>query len=147
MTALLSLDPGGTTGLALFEYDENSYELVWRKQVPNGLQGFLDWTWEEGEDLLIDEIVCENFSLREGLHGVDLSPCYVIGALEALWPNAVTPITYQAPSQKSLCGDARLDKLRLHVPGKPHANDAVRHAIIYLRNKKHKAVLKDGWAD
>lgn len=147
MTTLLSLDPGGTTGLALFDYDDDDYELMWRKQVPNGLQGFLNWTWDEAHYLGIDEIVCESFSLREGLHGVDLSPCYVIGALEALWPTAVTPITYQAPSQKSLCSDDRLAKLQLHLPGKPHANDACRHGIIYLRNKKHRKVLSDGWGD
>ena len=147
MTTMLSLDPGGTTGVAIIEYGTQSYELVKTLQIRNGLQGFLDFHWDELEDWDFDEIVCESFDLREGVHGADLTPVYIIGALEALYPKALNKIIYQKPSQKSLCGDDRLRKLGLHTPSRPHANDAVRHGIIYLRNSKHPGVLKDGWAD
>lgn len=147
MTTMLSLDPGGTTGVAIIEYGTESYEVIKTLQIRNGLQGFLDFHWDELEDWEFDEIVCESFDLREGVYGADLSPVYIIGALEALYPKAVNKIIYQKPSQKSLCEDDRLRKLGLHEPGRPHANDAVRHGIIYLRNSKHPSVLKDGWAD
>jgi len=143
---MLGIDPGGTTGLALFDYSDNEYELLWRKQIPNDLQGFLDWHWDEGEHLNLDAIVCESFDLRAGIHA-DLSPVYIIGAIEALWPKALTNIIYQKPSQKHLCGDERLKRMNLHTPGKPHANDAVRHGIIYMRNLKNNQVLKEGWGD
>jgi len=147
MTTMLSLDPGGTTGVAIIEYGTRSYNLVKTWQIPNGLQGFLDFHWDELEDWEFDEIICESFDLREGVHGADLSPVYIIGALEALYPRALMRITYQKPSQKALCGDERLRKLELHTPGRPHANDAVRHGIIYLRNKKHPKILQEGWGD
>jgi hypothetical protein len=147
MTIMLAVDPGGTTGLALFAYDDDSYELIWTKQIANGLQGFLDFHWDELEDIKIDQIVCEDFDLREGVHGVDLSPTYIIGAIEALYPRGVFDLVLQKPSQKALCSDQRLHKMGLHQTGKPHASDACRHGIIYLRNKKHTAVLKNGWGD
>jgi len=143
---MLTLDPGGTTGVALFAYDDTEYELLWKKQIPNGLQGFLDWHWDEGEDIAVDTIVCESFDLRAGVYP-DLSPVYIIGALEALWPNALVEIVYQKPSMKHLCDDTVLKRMKLHFPGKGHANDAIRHGIIYLRNKKHNQVLKEGWGD
>jgi hypothetical protein len=144
---MLSLDPGGTTGAALVQYFENEEpELKWARQIPNGLQGFLDFHWDELLSYDIDEIVCENFTLREGVYGADLSPVYVIGALEALYERGRTPITYQPPSSKPLCDDDRLKRIGMHSKGRPHANDAVRHAIIYLRNKLHKPTLRLGWS-
>ncbi len=147
MTTMLSLDPGGTTGVAIIEYGDTEYNLIKTWQIPNGLQGFLDFHWDELEDWEFDQIICESFDLREGVYGADLSPVYIIGALEALYPKALTPIIYQKPSQKALCGDDRLRKLGFHAPGRPHANDAVRHGIIYLRNNKHATILKEGWGD
>lgn len=146
MKTMLGIDPGGTTGLALFDYMDNEYELMWKKQVPNSLQGFLDWHWDEGQLLNLDTIVCESFDLRAGIFP-DLSPVYIIGAIEALWPKAVVELAYQKPSQKHLCDDDRLKKMNLHSPGRPHANDAVRHGIIYMRNLKNQQVLKEGWGD
>lgn len=145
MKTILSFDPGGTTGASLIEYDDHNYEVLWKKQIPNGLQGFLDWHYDEGQYINLSGIVCESFDLRAGIYP-DLSPVYIIGAIEALWPRATVEITYQKPSQKHLCEDEILKKMNLHSPGRPHANDAVRHGIIYLRNKKHNQVLKEGWA-
>lgn len=145
MTRLLSLDPGGTTGVAYSEYSDDGYELLWHKQVSGSLKGFLDFHWDQLEDIWIDKIVCESFTLREGVHGADLSPVYIIGALEALYPT--TEIIYQEPKLKPLCDDARLKKMGLHTPGRGHAMDAVRHAVIYLRNKKHIPTLRKGWLD
>ena len=146
MKTLLGIDPGGTTGLSLFEYSDNSYELLWKKQIGNGLQGFLDWHWDEGERIKLDTIVCESFNLRAGIYP-DLTPVYIIGAIEALWPNALVEIAYQKPDMKHLCDDSVLKRMNLHSPGKPHANDAVRHGIIYMRNRKNAQVLQEGWGD
>ncbi len=147
MVTILSLDPGGTTGYAVLDVvlDTEPAEVVRRGQIEGGLAGFLDFHWDVLDGIQFDQIVCESFKLREGLHGVDLTPTYIIGALEALYPT--TPILYQEPKLKPLCDDLRLKKLGLHIPGKPHANDAVRHAIIALRNSKHKATLEAGWKD
>ena len=143
MSAILSLDPGGTTGVALFEVTEEDAELIWVKQIEGGLQGFLNFHWEVLEDMKIDRIIAESFTLREGIYGADLSPVYIIGALEALYPT--TEIVYQEPKLKPLVDNERLKKMGLYLPSKPHGMDAVRHGIIYLRNNKHKPTLEAGW--
>lgn len=142
---LLSLDPGGTTGYALIEYDDNYFRITDSGQVPGGLQGFLEWDSDFYEAIGLDLVVCESFTLREGIYGADLSPVYIIGALEARYDD--TEIVYQEPKLKPLCDDDRLKKMGFHERGKPHRNDAVRHGIIYLRNNKHMPTLLAGWKE
>ena len=143
---MLSLDPGGTTGVALFAYYPNDkLTLISHQQIAGGLLGFLDWWQEQSEVISMwDEIVCESFILRPGVHGADITPAYVIGAMQAL--NARTkPVIMQPPSMKALCTDDVLKKFNMHKKGKPHANDAIRHGIISLRNRNHKFTLETGW--
>lgn len=132
--------------MAMFEYfDDTEAELLYYEQVTGSLQGFLEWYETKSHELGWDEVVCEDFTLRLNVKFPDLSPVYIIGALEALeWP---TVPHYQQPTQKPLCDDDRLKKLGLHKPGKGHANDAIRHGIIYLRRNRHMPTLKKGWAD
>lgn len=143
---VLSLDPGGTTGYAITTFGPNLELNIERSgQIKNGLKGFLDFHWDVLESQELDFIICENFELREGIYGADLTPVYIIGALEALYPTV--PIIYQAPYQKPLVDDDRLKKLGLYEPGKPHRNDAVRHMVIYLRNTRHLPTLMAGWKE
>lgn len=146
MTTFLSLDPGGTTGYAVFEYDEYDFEVIESGQIGGGLTGFIE-TWNK-QLLPGDYVVCESFSLREGIYGADLSPVYIIGALEAFTKHErFIRVYYQEPKLKPLCDDERLKKLGLHKKGMPHRNDAVRHGIIHLRNAKHKPTLVAGWKE
>jgi hypothetical protein len=93
-----------------------------------------------------DFVVCESFILRPGIHGVDITPAYVIGALEAL-ENPRSKIHFQPPSSKPLCDDDALKNLGVYTRGYPHSNDATRHAIIYLRNVRHLPTLRKGWPE
>lgn len=143
MPTLLSLDPGGTTGASVIYHDDKVVELVHAGQVKGALSGFL--SWQKTFDTPIDAIVCESFTLRPGIHGVDLSPTYIMGALEALYWDF--DIIYQAPKLKPLCDDSRLKLMGFHRPGMQHANDSTRHGIIYLRNIKHMPTLLKGWGE
>lgn len=143
MPTLLSLDPGGTTGASVLYYDDSVVELVEVTQIKDALGGFL--AWQEQFDTPIDLIVCESFTLRPGVHGANLSPTYIIGALEALYKS--TEIIYQEPKLKPLCDDSRLKAMGFHRPGMQHANDSTRHGIIYLRNNKHRPTLLKGWPE
>ena len=145
MPTMLGVDPGGTTGLALIEFDATSEpKLLWVHQVPDGLKGFLHW--HDSTDAKWDFVVCESFTVRPGVHGVDITPSYIIGAIEALEAK-VSKIYYQPPSQKPLCDDSVLKKIGMYSPGMGHANDATRHGIIYLRNVRHLPTLKKGWSE
>lgn len=143
MPLMLSLDPGGTTGVSIIGYDTDSVYVVRTEQVLNGLEGFVHWVKEVSLSQF-DEIVCESFTLRPGVHGADITPAYVIGALEAI-VHGERKVIYQQPSQKKLCGDDKLKKMEMYEAGSPHANDATRHGIIYLRNKIHLPTLEKGW--
>lgn len=146
MTALLCLDPGGTTGWAFVHYDENTAPFVSAQgQITGGVIGFLHWYTTLGVSW--QGTVCESFILRPGVHGADITPAYVIGALEAQAFNNNEVVNYQAPSQKKLCDDDVLKRMGLYTPGKPHSNDAIRHGIIYLRNQKHLPTLRKGWPE
>jgi hypothetical protein len=141
---ILGLDPGGTTGWAIIEYDDSSVKLIDKGQTKGALDGFLnDFNLEVLNQY--DQIVCESFTLREGIYGADLSPVYIIGALQALLHNTGKIVNYQEPKLKPLCDNDRLKMMGLYTAGQGHAMDAVRHAIIYLRNKKHLPTLKLGW--
>lgn len=145
MTKLLSLDPGGTTGYAVFEYFEDSEPVVKSAgQIPDGLDGFIRWYTEQMLDSW-DEVVCESFTLRPGVKFPDLSPVYIIGALEAMEFALNKKPNYQPPTSKPLCNDDTLKRLEIYIPGRGHANDALRHGIIYLRNKRHLPTIRKAW--
>jgi hypothetical protein len=144
---MLALDPGGTTGVAIFDYEHDSAPvMVMNDQIPGSLDGFIEWYLDRKPKYDWDHVVCEDFTLRLNVKFPDLSPVYIIGALNAIEWDVADNLTMQQPSMKSLCDDSRLKKMALHTPGFGHANDAVRHAIIYLRNKKHMPTLRLGWA-
>jgi hypothetical protein len=141
MRKILSLDPGGTTGIAQVTYSESEGPVLdFVEQVEGGLLGFLGW-WNGLESRDWDAIVCEDFVLRPSVKFPDLSPVYIIGALTAL----VGVLTLQSPSLKPLCNDEVLKRMEFYTKGKPHGNDATRHAIIYLRHMRHKPTLLKGW--
>ncbi len=146
MKTILSFDPGGTTGYAYVSFDESSLTLIKSGQITGSLSGFLEW-WKERDPLQQDLIlVCESFTLREGVRGVNLDPCYIIGALEVLSGN--NAVRYQPPSHKVFCNNDVLKNLGMWLKGQDHARDAVRHAIAYLRNVEHHApTLERGWPD
>lgn len=145
MTTFISLDPGGTTGYAFFEYEEDSEAVVLDAgQIPNGLTGFIDW-FGKLPTFAFDAVICESFTLRTGVKFPDLSPVYIIGALEAYEDASDRKPVYQPPTSKPLCDDDVLKKLGIYIPGKGHANDALRHGIIYLRNKRHMPTLRKAW--
>jgi hypothetical protein len=146
MKHILSLDPGGTTGYAFIAYSEHTQPVMlsWG-QIPDGHQGFIKW-WREGgiEFAVGSTIVCESFTLREGVPGVNLEPCYVMGALEALTRRK--EVVYQKPTFKAYCDNDALKRLGFYLVAQQHARDAVRHAVAYLRLKeKHKPTYELGW--
>lgn len=144
MTKILSLDPGGTTGYAIVEATDTGVSLLEAGQIPEDLKGFIKWYDTRGRRDW-DVVVCESFILRPSVKFPDLSPVYIIGALEALEAPWEKEITYQAPSSKPLCNDDTLKRLEFYQVGKGHANDAIRHAIIYLRTKRHMPTLRKAW--
>jgi hypothetical protein len=145
MNNILCIDPGGTTGIAIFSVsDETEPKLSKYVEVSGGTKGFIDFYRETEPDYNWKKIVCESFTLRTGVKFPDLTPVYIIGALEALVKDDIE-LTLQSPSAKSLCDDDRLKSIGMHQRGNGHANDAIRHGIIYLRNTRHMPTIEMTW--
>lgn len=146
MKSILSFDPGGTTGWAFIGYEDDTEPTVLAYgQIPDGHLGFIKW-WNQRVQYLPDTtIVCESFTLRQGIPGVNLEPCYVMGALQALYDDE---IVYQSPMFKGFCDNDALKAMGFYVKGQQHARDAFRHAVAYLRtHEKHIPTMRKGWPE
>lgn len=84
-------------------------------------------------------VVGEGFTLRELTKDPSLlSPVRLYSKVELLFYRSneidvwVTE-RQQASDAKATCTDARMRSWGLWLPGKPHATDATRHLIVYLR--------------
>lgn len=145
---LLSLDPGKQTGIALGTYGDEAYELLNVWQVAGGLNGFIDW-WHDHYPLNESVLVSEKFVLRNNAFVADTEPLLIEGALHVLYDNQ---IVWQLASDKSLVNDSVLRENNLWHTGKQvgwkdarDTNDAIIHALAYLKKNKHIPTLQKYW--
>lgn len=136
---VVGMDPGGTTGIAVLRYTADTYpELIYLTQLPFGHEGFYEWFvgTRKADNTAIASEVWEEHNKK----GVDREPIYVQGVQYAFWQR---DITYQSPKLKSLVTDEFLKENNLWTPGRPHQMDALRHAIIWLRNEdEHEKTIE-----
>jgi hypothetical protein len=50
-------------------------------------------------------------------------------------------------TKNGLGANAKLKVMGLYVPGKPHANDAMRHLIYYMVHREGRRDLIKSWRD
>jgi hypothetical protein len=155
---LLSIDPGRSTGIAVGTFsDDDPYELVAVWQPRNGAVGFLDWWYSDwlydtGFMPTRDLIVSEAFTLRNNKFVANVEPVRIEGVMLALGLDVV----YQQPAMKSLVGDAVLKRSGLYIenaqarewfdhPDARDVNDAITHALAYLKRTLHRPSLLAYW--
>jgi len=147
-TRLLCLDPGKTSGCAILDTSElqenQSGEvkiLMTGELSPEELD---DWLIESFSSALADkagfETVCEDFIITPQTGKNSAAPWSLkkIGVLEFLGRRYNVPVTLQTPAAaKSFVSNDRLRALGLwHKGGAGHANDALRHGVLYLVSKR-----------
>lgn len=144
----LGIDPGVRSGHAWFYADDLTLELIAAGEIYDGADGFIKW-WNSprriGAPDTPDLIVFEGFTLREGKHGLDITPRDVIGALKALADREGIPVVERPPAgRKKQVPDRILKRLGLYLPGEANRNarEAIRHTIAHLKAQKHPAVLQ-----
>ncbi len=165
MTLLLSIDPGLNSGVALGYYDAiTPYRLLERWQVHGGLVGLLAW-WER-EQPVFDEIVVEDFILDpRNQFSADITPLLIKGAIIGKMFPHDNEIVFQPRTDKSvlvgyppeaITKSARqrvrflfLARFGLFKPGTENddSNDAICHALIYLKKRCHEPSLHAFWPD
>lgn len=133
MTRILAIDPGTTTGLAVYLPERKVIET--RQIGPEDHHEVLYKLCYQS-----DEIVCEDFNFRPnpGRRKIVLDSKEYIGVVKLVNQQYGIPYRLQQPSQaKNLWDDKKLKALRLNgsplwSPGNPHAMDALRHLLYYL---------------
>lgn len=138
---ILSVDPGGTTGVAWYQRGLPAEAVPASQQILGGHLGFVEW-FIEGETDVWTEIVCESFIPRPGALSFQPDASYIIGYL-SMWSH-VNGVSFklQSPAQaKSFMTDAKLRAAGWWVKGQDHARDALRHLGTYLVSADPQGVL------
>lgn len=163
MTYLLSIDPGLNTGIVLGFYDAvTPYRVLERWQVHHGPAGFIQW-FESARGTRVDEIVVEKFIYDASADAADIIGVPIEGMCMLIAHERGIPVIWQTRADKgALVGypDAAvtkaqrqrvrfdfLDRIGMFKPGTENddTNDAVTHALVSLRRRRHIPTLKAYW--
>lgn len=152
---IIAIDPGKTTGVAYMHLTDTDFKLcqVWQLEDP-------DYVWESLHTIIGDiydsyddvTILCESFELRPDVAQPDETPKYIIKDLER-YVAPEFPIEYQMASQAKVGippgKNGRRDRLYafgLYQRAQRHANDAIRHILVYAIEKlRHRPLIIKGW--
>lgn len=144
MPTILAIDPGKMTGAARITYSKGSPKIeVQTYEIPmEEINRWLEENLAEQADY-IDAVVIEDFKITAGTGKLG-SPDWslrIIGAVEYVCEQYAIPVTKQFPSNaKSFSTNDKLRAVDMwHKGGEGHANDALRHAMLYM--------IKHGWRD
>jgi hypothetical protein len=143
---ILSIDPGETTGWAVWE----NGELV--NQGQDDHTDFLD-TLEsllqavhEGQGPDLDLLVVEEYRLRQSaskaMVGNTFLTCEIIGVIGWLARKFTVGVAYQTPAQKDWWDNDKLKRAGLYARGLDHSRDAVRHGLYFWYLGQGKDVPK-----
>jgi hypothetical protein len=136
---IIGIDPGKTTGLAV-------YDLVTQEMMGTQVtfDDFGDWlnlslsnlvAQRERSDILV---VCEIFTLRSLKFAADAHWAMECAGAARYLAHAydITFKMQNANDAKNLVSNEKLRKAQWYIPGKDHANDAMRHVGLAMMGLK-----------
>lgn len=136
---LLSLDPGHTTGYALWSCDQENIKLLEAGQMTTWVRVDLDLSdmLKMMKALEIKHAVFENYQIYEWKNAdhswSQVPTIQIIGATKLLCQqNNITYSSQTAQVAKQFVTDERLKQWNLYQPGMRHARDAIRHGAYYI---------------
>jgi hypothetical protein len=163
---VISIDPGHTTGWALFTVPRDSIF----GDEPGSI---IEWDYGEvsgDENIQVRDIVrltrtirgmdyptcpllvVEDFDIEEEIRTTDtevlLSPVRIAAKLElarALGLLGESRVVLQSRTMAFRITDERLQRLGYYVEGSDHVRDAIRHGIMALRRVKENPSLRKIW--
>jgi hypothetical protein len=149
---ILAIDPGGTTGIAEFDYGTLAWKTHQFEYRPVELFEFFHH-WMILRAAKDATVICERFDYRpvgkynfggsRAIPKVDLTPREVIGILKLAAAYTMTEIVWQAPGDVNgddgtktanpsvFWTDAKVKQLDLYKAANVHAMDAVKHILYY----------------
>lgn len=151
MRYILCLDPGGTTGWALFTIaDDQPLTLVDCGMIPGGLRGFKKW-WKTSwavqlyrtyrGTLIVEDFLDDGRTQKPDLQARDI--------ISGLTMHLDEPFILQRNQMKGHAPDVFLKKWGLWQTGAGHDRDAIRHGFAYVRTltPRHKPSYDKYWPD
>ena len=140
---LLAIDPGLATGVCLIDLiDPENPVVVWSREV--GLEEFYDNICD-----LIEHpethVVIEDFKITVETGKLSDAPwsLNLIGVVQYLCYLNGKVLDFQMPSEKPFADNDKLRAVNFwHVGGEGHANDALRHAMIWIVKNNRKWTRK-----
>lgn len=153
MQRILALDPGGTTGWAMWQeggWDEQREEVVpelyTEGQIGPSQHHYLLWQYlksvRAGFNLTV---VCESFEFRQQAqrNNLNLMSKEYIGIVKLFGEIERINVVFQtAAMAKPFITDAKLKVMGRWVPGKKHSNDAYRHLLYYMITHGHQDLVE-----
>lgn len=140
---LLSIDPGLATGVCLIDLiDPENPVKVWAAEVTT------TEFYDKIEELVAQKethVVIEDFKITVETGKLSDAPwsLNLIGVVQYLCYHSGKVLDFQLPSQKPFADN---DKLRAvdfwYVGGEGHANDALRHAMVWIVDRNRKWTKK-----
>lgn len=135
-TRVLGLDPGETTGACFFV----GPKLVHTCQIPtktpsSGGALVRNYIQTYGPDIVVMEMYRVYSWKAEDHSWHNLHTPRLIGAIEFICDHVVVPVKLvqqTAQQAKGFCTDEKLKAWGVYQEGRPHARDAIRHALYYL---------------
>lgn len=140
---LLSLDPGHTTGYAVWKCTQEFVQLVEVGHVTTWTGD--DLTFDKFEDILkaypITHVVMETYQVYEWKssdHSWSQVPTIqIIGCIKTLCQQRKIPYSSQtAQVAKQFCTDEKLQQWNFYKPGLRHGRDAIRHGSYFILFRK-----------
>lgn len=137
---LLSVDPGLMTGVCLIDLsDPEDPVQVWSAEItiPEFYDKIEAWVADENTHTVI-----EGFRITDGTPDSPWS-LNLIGIVEYLCYHNKKELDMQWPYQKDFADNDKLRKVNFwHVGEAGHANDAFRHAMVWIVDRNRKWTRK-----
>ena len=133
---ILAVDPGGTTGCALWDEGEVSWG-----QLPGGVLGAKPLRHKL---FGLDALIIERYTIGERTvkYSRQSDALEITGGLKWAAEDAGIPVVMQQPRDaKRLFTDERLKQQGWWAKGEEHARDALRHLGFYCAHKRLIRVL------
>jgi len=152
---VVAVDPGGTTGIAVFKFTDDDAEYLEHHQW-----GDPDYVWKKIHDLVHYwqagyevVLVVEQFDKRPGIINPDFTPKYIgrdisnnIDDVETVWQIPGAAMNLVKPPSKRYHGQDQLKRFGWYHTSNTHANDAARHAIVFAVDVlDHRPTIVRGW--
>lgn len=133
MVDIVSLDPGTTTGITVYE-DERFRSFQLRPDLyPHPHESLFDTL----SSLRPKKVIYEAFHFRQNMKGVVFTGVEYIGIIELYAQlNCLEAIVITPSDGKGFWDDKKLKAIGVHNPGHPHANDSTRLMLRHLMKDK-----------